>query len=79
MRNEKGDDVGNVGQAGYAYVRGIEDAGTLQVVWGAKTNEMCQVSYRIPTDRQMVDKTIVLSGQRCVMKTGTPTSLGGVR
>ncbi|HDG1686630.1 outer membrane usher protein [Kluyvera cryocrescens] len=79
VRNEKGDDVGNVGQAGYAYVRGIEDVGTLQVVWGAKTNEMCQVSYRIPTDRQMADKTIVLSGQRCVMKTGTPTSLGGVR
>lgn len=32
--NEKNESVGTVGQAGQAYVRGVEDQGVLHVVWG---------------------------------------------
>ena len=35
--NEKNESVGTVGQAGQAYVRGIEDQGVLRVVWEMKT------------------------------------------
>lgn len=79
VRNEKGEEVGNVGQAGYAYVRGIADVGTLQIVWGASAADRCQVSYSIPANPQMADKTIVLSGQRCVTHTAAQPPSGSVK
>ncbi|MFO2398324.1 FimD/PapC C-terminal domain-containing protein, partial [Salmonella enterica] len=33
--NEKNETVGTVGQAGQAYVRGVEQQGELRVVWGS--------------------------------------------
>lgn len=79
VRNEKGDEVGNVGQSGYAYVRGIADTGTLQVVWGASSSDMCAVRYSIPADPQKAAKTIVLSGQRCQMHAVAKPQAGSVK
>lgn len=69
VMDESGTDVGSVGQSGYAYVRGIAEAGTLHIIWGSKSDEMCSVAYQIPASPQMADKTAVLSSQRCVMST----------
>ena len=33
---KKNESIGTVGQAGQAYVRGVEDEGTLHVVWGKR-------------------------------------------
>lgn len=68
VSDEQGNGVGNIGQAGYAYVRGIGDAGMLTVAWGEKSDDVCHVSYQIPAAPVMADKTIVLSGQQCVMQ-----------
>jgi outer membrane usher protein len=67
VADQSGQTVGSLGQSGYAYVRGIADDGKLQVSWGEKSDEICVVTYHIPASPQIADKTIILSGQRCVM------------
>lgn len=46
--NEKGDNVGMVGQGGQLFVRGAEDGGTLSVRWGDDAASTCKVSYQLP-------------------------------
>lgn len=46
--NEKGEQVGAVGQAGKAEVRVIEDKGRLTVKWGDSDGQQCMVSYNAP-------------------------------
>ncbi|AVH17200.1 outer membrane usher protein [Enterobacter sp. SGAir0187] len=65
--NEKGLSVGAVGQAGQAYVRGIEETGTLRVVWGNEANSSCTVTYRILPSAQKVGLTTMLNNQICHM------------
>lgn len=43
-----GTEVGMVGQGGRVLVRGVADAGTLQLRWGAKPGEQCRFNYLLP-------------------------------
>ncbi|POP41582.1 outer membrane usher protein [Superficieibacter electus] len=67
VRSEKNESVGIVGQAGQAYVRGIEDQGTLRVVWGQGADSSCTVHYQITDSAQKVGMTTFLTNQRCQM------------
>ena len=66
--NEKGLSVGAVGQAGQAYVRGIEERGTLRVVWGREASSTCTVSYHITPSARKVGLMVLLSNQICQIK-----------
>lgn len=65
--NEKGESVGSVGQAGQAYVRGVEESGKLRVVWGNEPGSSCTVNYRITPSAQKVGLTTLLTNQTCQM------------
>lgn len=65
--NETGLSVGSVGQAGQAYVRGVEETGTLRVVWGNEASSSCTVTYRIQPSAQKVGLTTMLNNQICHM------------
>ncbi|ASG18016.1 outer membrane usher protein [Salmonella enterica] len=65
--NEKNESVGTVGQAGQAYVRGVEDQGVLHVVWGNDKDSKCDVQYQILPNAQKVGLTTVLNNQQCQM------------
>ncbi|HBI3682267.1 TPA: outer membrane usher protein [Citrobacter freundii] len=67
VMNEKNESVGTVGQAGQAYVRGIEDQGVLRVVWGNENNSECTVHYNISGNTTKAGLTTVLSNQVCQM------------
>lgn len=66
--NEQGISVGSVGQAGQAYVRGIEDSGKLRVVWGNEADSTCVVTYHITSSAQKVGLTTMLNNQTCQMQ-----------
>ncbi|MEG1209897.1 MAG: outer membrane usher protein [Leclercia sp.] len=63
--NEKGENIGTVGQAGQAWVRGIGNNGTLRVVWGSGKENTCTASYRMDSGAQKVGLTTMLSNQLC--------------
>lgn len=63
--NEEGENIGTVGQAGQAYVRGIKNSGTLRVVWGPGRENTCTVRYRMDSGAQKVGLTTVLNNQIC--------------
>lgn len=65
--NEKGESVGSVGQAGQAYVRGVEESGKLRVVWGSEAGSSCTVNYHITPSAQKVGLTTLLTNQTCQM------------
>lgn len=65
VQNAAGLSVGSVGQAGQAWIRGIEDAGTLKIVWGNEPGSSCSVSYVIPPDAKKMGPTTLLTGQTC--------------
>ena len=46
--DEHGREVGVIGQASKAFVRGIGERGTLMVVWGKAVAERCFIAYRLP-------------------------------
>nr|WP_318383306.1 outer membrane usher protein [uncultured Enterobacter sp.] len=66
--NEQGVSIGAVGQAGQAYVRGIDDSGTLRVVWGSGPHTACRVAFRITSAAQKVGLTTLLTHQQCQME-----------
>jgi outer membrane usher protein len=69
VRNERGESIGTVGQAGMAYVRGVTESGKLQVIWGSGREGRCTVRYQLAdsgADRK-VGLTRLLSHQRCQM------------
>ncbi|MEI9604040.1 FimD/PapC C-terminal domain-containing protein, partial [Enterobacter hormaechei] len=57
----------SVGQAGQAYVRGVEDKGALRVVWGSDGSSSCTVHYQIPENAKKAGLTTILSNQQCQM------------
>ena len=65
--NEQGHSVGSVGQAGQAYVRGIEESGKLRVIWGNTADSACTVTYRITPSATKVGLTTMLTNQLCQM------------
>ncbi len=46
--DESGTEVGVVGQASKAFVRGIADRGLLTVKWGESVDRQCRISYQLP-------------------------------
>lgn len=65
--NENNEVVGTVGQAGQAYVRGIQDQGILHVKWGEDKQSQCTVKYHDIQNAKKVGITTVLSNQLCQM------------
>ncbi|MEG5548798.1 outer membrane usher protein [Enterobacter wuhouensis] len=65
--NEKNEPIGTVGQAGQAYVRGVEEKGTLRVVWGSDGASTCTVHYQIPANAKKAGLTTILNNQQCQM------------
>ena len=65
--NEKNDPIGTVGQAGQAYVRGVEEKGVLRVVWGNDSASSCTVHYQIPANAKKAGLTTILGHQQCQM------------
>ena len=63
--NASGAQIGNIGQGGQAFVRGIEESGTLTVRWGEKTDERCTARYQVPENPVMLNKTLVLNQVIC--------------
>lgn len=46
--DEQGREVGVIGQAGKAFVRGVADQGTLMVRWTEAASDRCYLPYRLP-------------------------------
>ena len=46
--DEQGREVGVIGQAGKAFVRGVADQGTLTVRWTEAASDRCYIPYRLP-------------------------------
>lgn len=67
VQDSAGSSVGTVGQAGIAFVRGMDDSGTLSVIWGSGAESRCQVSYQLDGNASMIGKTPLISGLRCRM------------
>ena len=65
--NEKNETVGTVGQAGQAYVRGVDPQGELRVVWGSGKESTCTVHYQLTETTAKAGLTPVLSNQLCHM------------
>ncbi|QMD26535.1 outer membrane usher protein [Citrobacter freundii] len=65
VQDGAGNSVGTVGQAGIAFVRGVEDSGTLSVIWGNGAEGRCQVNYQLDDHASMIGKTPLISGLRC--------------
>lgn len=65
--NEKNESVGTVGQAGQAYVRGVETQGKLRVVWGSGKESACTVHYQATDSTAKAGITPVISNQLCQM------------
>lgn len=66
--NSRSELVGNVGQAGRAFVRGIDDKGNLTVIWGGDSSQRCIAEYSIPKKPKMIRLTILLSDITCNIK-----------
>ncbi|NWE78239.1 fimbrial biogenesis outer membrane usher protein [Pseudomonas yamanorum] len=72
--NEQGLEVGVVGQASKAFVRGIADSGVLLVKWSEAADGQCHINYQMPPTikgERQVD-TDLLQGQ-CVAVTAPAT------
>ncbi|ECJ2552261.1 outer membrane usher protein [Salmonella enterica subsp. salamae] len=60
--------IGNVGQGGQAFVRGINDRGELTVRWFENNQPArCSATYQLPTDQQTVGsgQTLLLNNITC--------------
>ena len=57
VMNDKGQDVGAVGQGSRVFLRGIPPNGRLIVSWGGSPNDSCEVEYSVPLpdDRRPYD------------------------
>lgn len=65
--NEQGESVGAMGQAGRAFLRGIDQRGSLKVIWGSDAASYCDVTYQIPDAPAMLGKSIRLDTLACQM------------
>ncbi len=65
---ENGTQIGNMGQGGQAFVRGINDSGELTVRWFEKNQPAsCQATYQLPATQQTVgsSQTLLLDNITC--------------
>lgn len=66
--NAEGKLLGNVGQGGQAWIRGIEESGTLELRWKEESSALqCRVRYQLPENPKMLDKTLLLDTATCQM------------
>ncbi len=65
--NDKNILVGNMGQGGRAFIRGIDDKGILHVVWGSESDQSCQINYSISENPEKVNLTVMLKNIACKM------------
>ncbi|UHM92795.1 outer membrane usher protein [Rahnella victoriana] len=65
--NDKNILVGNMGQGGRAFIRGIDDKGTLHVVWGSESDQSCKINYSISENPEKVNLTVMLKNIACKM------------
>lgn len=65
--NENNEVVGTAGQGGRAFTRGIEQSGTLSVIWGDNTEEQCRFNYQLPetTQEDINSKTLSVDNVIC--------------
>jgi len=63
--NSDGILVGDVGQAGRAFVRGLDKKGELTVVWGNEVTQKCTAKYEVPQKAKMVRLTTLLPDILC--------------
>lgn len=61
-----GREVGSVGQAGQAFVRGIDASGKIKVVWGATADQSCIATYDLQTSTSAMRATIILDDVKCI-------------
>ncbi|MDA5519023.1 fimbria/pilus outer membrane usher protein, partial [Yersinia intermedia] len=52
VTDEKGNNVGMVGQSGVLYASGLRDEGTLVVSWRAGLTGQCRISYRLDQEKK---------------------------
>nr|WP_318382944.1 outer membrane usher protein [uncultured Enterobacter sp.] len=65
--DDRGQLLGNVGQFGQAFIRGIETRGTLNVVWGSESDQRCTAKYTLPDNPQKLGHTTLLPDTGCVI------------
>lgn len=69
--NDDGEIVGSVGQGGQAFIRGIEEKGTLWLRWVEKSQLMrCRFDYQLPAEPTLLGKTVVMDATTCQMQKG---------
>jgi outer membrane usher protein len=66
VRNEAGEVIGMVGQAGQAYVRVEQPQGTLTFDWGDDAGQRCTMPYRI--DRQQLEQPMIKLQLQCIVE-----------
>ena len=66
VRNEAGEVIGMVGQAGQAYVRVEQSQGTLTFDWGDDAGQRCTMPYRI--DRQQLEQPLIKLQLQCAVE-----------
>uniref|UniRef100_UPI003BEF1E5E fimbria/pilus outer membrane usher protein n=1 Tax=Burkholderia arboris TaxID=488730 RepID=UPI003BEF1E5E len=60
VKDEKGNDLGMIGQGGKFFLQGGAESGTLDVRWGELPGEGCRLSYRLPPrDRKQLTYTAI--------------------
>ncbi|EFQ6618142.1 outer membrane usher protein [Salmonella enterica] len=69
ITDDKGTEVGMVGQGGEAFLRGVEKAGALTVRWGDKPEQQCGLNYQPDANAGTSRMTIMLPAQPCVAAT----------
>nr|ELJ1595201.1 outer membrane usher protein [Escherichia coli] len=64
--DEQGNNIGNVGQGGQAFVRGISQQGNIQIKWleaGKPVN--CLAHYQQNAEAEKIAQTIIINGINC--------------
>lgn len=63
--NEKHEWIGNVGQGGKVFLRGMSSVGSLEIVWGKASGQKCRVDYRIPEESSSGHSNTLLPPLTC--------------
>lgn len=62
-----GKEVGSVGQAGQAFIRGIDTSGQIKVVWGNTSDQRCIAPYALKDSKDSMRMTIILDNVKCTL------------
>ena len=76
--DDKKSEVGLAGQDGNIYLRGVAEAGRLNVRWGEAPDQQCSLNYKLPATQTSGDPFIRVEA-RCVMEASPEAAAGGQR